>query len=264
MTANVLIKKQAKEYLQGSWAAFAAAFFVMLVPLALANVIETVMVFFDLDGLASAELSQRVADEPYISAVAAAVALVILLVFVFSLPLTSGFFRMAAAVANGKTAQCSDLFYYYEKGRFVGTLGFNLSLALRRILWTLLSFVPAAICVCVYSTGVLGSYSWVLAFPGVILMTLGVVLSVVLNSRYFLAQYLYVTADEESRQAKDFITLSVALMKGNKKRYLSLLLSFLPWIALTFFILPGLYTVPYMAVSFADSAKWICGSGVRS
>ena len=106
----------------------------------------------------------------------------------------------------------------------------------------------------------LGSYSWVLAIPGVILMTFGIVLSVVLNSRYFPAQYLYVTSDEESRQAKDFIMLSVAIMKGNKKKYLLLLLSFLPWLALTFFILPGLYTVPYMAVSFANSAKWICGS----
>lgn len=263
MTANSIIKKQTRGYLQGSWAALAAAFLVIFVPLSLASAIETVMIFFGLNGLSVTELLQKADKDMTLTIAYASVAAVILLVFIFSLPLLSGFFRMSAAVANGETAQCSDLFYFFEKGKYADALGFNMSLAVRCLLWTVLSFLPAAACVVVQKMGILGSLSWMTTILGVLMMTLGVVLSVVLNSRYFLAQYLFVTADGQGEQAKNAIRISVKLMRGNRKKYLSLLVSFLPWIALTFFVLPALYTVPYMMVSFANSAKWICGNAAE-
>ncbi|MGN1112333.1 MAG: DUF975 family protein [Acutalibacteraceae bacterium] len=259
MTANTIIKKQAKGYLQGGYAQFAAAFFVMLIPLAIANALETVVVFFDMNRLSPSELMSKAGDNPIALAVCTATAAVILLVFILSLPLVSGFFRMAANAVNGGSVQCSDLFYYFEKGRYAGTLGFNLSLAVRKLLWAMLSFLPAMACVYLQSVEAFSDFSWVFTISGALFMSLGIVLSVVLTAKYFLAQYLFATAQTNTEQAKNAIALSIEMMKGNRKKYLSLLVSFLPCIALTFFILPGLYTVPYMMVSFADSARWICG-----
>lgn len=260
MTANTIIKKQAKGYLQGGYAQFAAAFFVMLIPLAIASILETFVVFFDMDRLSLSELMNKTGGDPLAVAVCTITAAVILLVFIFSLPLASGLFRMAAAAVNGGRVQCSDLFYYFEKGRYAGALVFNLSLAIRKLLWVILSFLPAMACVVLQSVEMFSAFSWVFTLFGVMFMSLGIVLTIVLTAKYFLAQYLFVTAQTNTEQAKNAIRLSVEIMRGNRKKYISLLVSFLPWIALTFFILPGIYTVPYMMVSFADSAKWICGA----
>lgn len=260
MTANTIIKKQAKGYLQGGYAQFAAAFFVMLIPLAIASILETFVVFFDMDRLSLSELMNKTGGDPLAVAVCTITAAVILLVFIFSLPLASGLFRMAANAVNGGSVQCSDLFYYFEKGRYAGALVFNLSLAIRKLLWVILSFLPAMACVVLQSVEMFSAFSWLFTLLGVMFMSLGIVLTIVLTAKYFLAQYLFVTAQTNTEQAKNAIRLSVEIMRGNRKKYLSLIVSFLPWIALTFFILPGIYTVPYMMVSFADSAKWICGA----
>ncbi|MCQ4023186.1 MULTISPECIES: DUF975 family protein [unclassified Ruminococcus] len=257
MTANSIIKKQARGYLQGGYACFAAALFVLLIPLSIANALETVVVFFDLDSASPAEISNHI-NEPIIVAVYGALLLAILIIFALSLPLLSGFFKMAANAANGKKVSCRDLFFFFEKGRYACALRFNLSLVLRKLLWLVIAFLPGVLVACLQKLELFSSFSWAFTFIGVLFMSLGIAAFIALSVKYFLAQYLFVTADGSEEQAKNAVALSVKLMKGNKKKYFSLLVSFMPWIVLTFFILPALFTVPYMMVSFADSAKWLC------
>lgn len=261
MTGNYLVKKQARDYLKGNWGAFVAAFFVLFIPLAVAECIETCVVFFGIYDINLSQLTDLGNGFPLNAVVIAAIMVLEIVAFALFLPLLSGITRLASSVADGKDACCADIFYFFKKNKYLSALHFNLSLAVRKLLWIFISFIPAMVCV-VASAAIdktdSGSevLSVIIGLLGILFSALGILMSVCITSKYFLAGYLYGRSDGEEKPSV-LIRKSIVLMRGNTKKYLSLVMSFLPWILLSFFILPAMYVMPYMEVAFANSAKWI-------
>lgn len=261
MKGNYLVKKQAREYLNGNWGAFIAAFFLLFIPMAINDCIETCAVFFDIQNISLLDLFDWSKGFPVNAAIVSAIIVIEILIFALFLPLFLGITKLSMSVANGSSACFANIFYFFKRGKYMSALHFNLSLMLRKLLWTAISFIPAMLC-----TGLLiildrensenGILLLMLLILGVLFFILGVVLSVLLTAKYFLAGYLFVKSDGKA-EVSELIHTSISLMRQKSNLYISLLLSFLPWICLCLFVFPAMYVMPYMSVSFANSAKWI-------
>lgn len=256
MTGSRLVKKQARDYLKGSWGAFAAAFFALFVPFAIVESIDTCVLLFGMQGIYADQI-KTTSD----ALIAAGITIFEIVVIALFLPMISGIAKMSFNTANGKTALCSDIFSFFKRGKYLNALSFNLNLAIRRLFWTVVAFIPAGLCLAAYyylktTDNGIEVLTAVVSVLGVLLAALGIVLTFVFNSKYFLADYIYAECDGNAKTG-EVIRRSIYVMRGNKDKFYALCISFIPWLLLSLLILPGIYTFPYMQVSFANSAKWI-------
>ena len=69
------------------------------------------------------------------------------------------------------------------------------------------------------------------------------------------AQFLYI--DNPNWEMKSYFKSAKIINKYHYYDNFKLCLSFLPWIASCYFVLPMFYVVPYFTESLATSAKWL-------
>lgn len=258
MTESRIVKKQARDFLRGNWGPFVVAFFLLFIPIAIAQCVETCVVFF---GIKPETLNEgKIAGGVDILIVSLFSLLGCIIIMLFS-PLVSGLTKISFELVNGRTPYCADLFYFFRNGKYRNTLCFNFSLLLRKLFWFFIFLIPAF--VLKSASHVLNrmnddfkGFLWATNLLGVLFLIIGVAVALCFTAKFFPAGYLYVESDGE-RKAGDIISHSACIMRGNTSKYFTLCLSFIPWLLFSLLILPGMYSLPYICVSFANSAKWI-------
>lgn len=260
MKESSLVKKQAREFLQGNWGALIIAFFALCVPYTIFQCVDTLIIFLgDYTSIGNAMNSIDPLSIKFLLVVA--ILLIEIVAVVLFLPLLSGITKLSYAVANGEKGSCGDIVYFISRERYFSAVFFNIVMLVKRLFWTFIAFLPTILCFVGVSVidrlaPQLNIFSIILVALEIIFGIGGLIVAVVLNSKYFLAEYLYVISDgEESTTA--IVKKSISIMKNNRDKYLKLVLSFVPWMLLCFFVLPLFYVYPYMQAAFANSAKWI-------
>lgn len=193
--------------------------------------------------------------------------------FLFTSPLSVGLIRYFWNFVSGNSAKVEQIFFYFSSGKkYLRALFFNIRLTFLKIMWGILCLGPgfALYAYGLYSSGVDISLilngsnisvndpmSLTVLSAGSLLLTAGGIIYLFLITRYFLANYIFVSDDEIS--AKNAITVAVKMAKGRVWQYICLYLSFIGWLLLSILTcgILLLFTVPYMYVTVALYAKTV-------
>lgn len=245
MSTEKKIRLQAKQKLNGKWVLALAAVFTVF------GALFAVYLVFSL----FATIGTSISPDGEVSLLSVGIvtfgALLTISAAVILMLVKNGFFRIFYNIANSKPAQYSDLFYYFKNGRYIKALGFDLIMTLKKMLWALICFLPyIAASVISYSDSSRAG----LVFQS-IFFALGLAAYVLNTLKYFWTEFLY--------NDDDYIDISTAfrvtgyVVKKRRGDIYMLFCTFLPYMALCFFVLPALYVLPYMLTSAATSAKWL-------
>jgi hypothetical protein len=186
--------------------------------------------------------------------------LFILLRFVIVSPLELGETKWYYNAMNDDSAQVGQVFFYYSSNDwFIDSIMFKLKLFFQKLFFVLIPLLPsvAAFGAGIYYARRFGDFSSssdssniIIYFAlGVLLLLLGLLLGYYINLRLFLAPYLF-TINVNGPRVSVF-KQSRNIMKGNKMRVVSLLISFIPSMLSCLLILPIMYVYPVVKGSMA-------------
>lgn len=182
----------------------------------------------------------------------------IVILFAFS-PMMIGMISFFNALAKGEKAEFSMIYNWFsDTQRYRKAVLFCLQLAVRYLMWMFVCLLPMAFFLPLLTSDAFefspAVHNSLLIVFG-IYITAAVIFFLAATAKYFLAPYLLIDHPELSVIA--CINASVLYMRGNRLKYVRLVLSFLPWFLLCFFVVPVLYVAPYFQASCAVSAKWL-------
>lgn len=257
MGAEKVIRLQARQGLsEDNWGKAVAAVIFTACAVLVAQSVGSVV---SLLGSSFPELiKEPLANAGVLSAYVLVQLLSIIILFAFS-PMIIGTISFFNAVAKGEKAEFSMIYSWFsDTQRYLKTVLFCLQLAVRYLLWTFVSLLPMAVFLPLLTSDL---FDLTPAVHNSILLVFGIYIAaavlfwITATAKYFLAPYLFIDHPELSVNA--CISTSVQYMRGNRFKYVRLVLSFLPWFLLCFFVVPALYVAPYFQASCAISAKWI-------
>lgn len=262
MKAEKFIKDEAKSILGcGNWLkAVAAVLTVCLIPLV--GICITEIAYSIVGG--DSELSVEVLmSSPYEGLFFILFQIVAIIAMLMLSPLACGGIRVFCSLAEEKSADMSDIFYFFEfKRRYTDTVKFMTGITVRTIIAFLLSVIPALLAFVastfVYRENFARSDDFTeinaLNVAAVILLIVGIIFAFCFIHRYLFSLYLYCKHDYGEKNSME---TGAKLSKRFFKNLIMLTLSFLPWILLLFFVVPFLYVFPYMACAYAVSVKYL-------
>lgn len=248
MSAEAIIKSQARKTLSKNWGPAIAALLIALIPLYMIDGTTTVT---------SGLIVSLVRNEALANILVYSIGIPVELIAGFLLsPAINGYVRAYYRCAQTQKMEIADVFFYFEKGRYGAALRLNLSLFLRLLLPTLILFLPYLIfltlCVTVIDESFIGTVLYNdISFLLAVLSTTAAALYAL---RYFTVYA--VSIDEEYASNKEIFARNRYIMRGHTGDAAKLLLSFTPWLLLCLTILPMLYVIPYMTQAMCISAKW--------
>ncbi len=242
------IKKEAKLCLQDNWLSAVA---VISLPIAL--VILWTAVF-------SLNYSLFVSGSRTLSL---AVSFLGALMMLLSLSLMLGSLRWFCAVANGKKAEISEVFYYYSSfGLFFKSIALSFVMFIRALIFGAICFLPFILISVLQSQGFYDATGfiaptflpilWPLTY---VFFLFGMFCFIIVTARTALAPMLFVMNDDVTLTVA--LKSSKALMEGKGKMWLGFLSSMFGWLALGLLGVPLLYTLPSINVSLAVFAKFV-------
>lgn len=257
MTPEKLIKREAKENLKGNMpAAIGVALTVMVSFMAVIYLSSTLSSFIAL--LIQNNNSNFINDNPLF--ILGLYFFLAITGFVFTLPLVMGLVRFSYLVAKDRYCHYSQVFYYLKKDRFFASLGFYLKLIFKNFWQAVISFLPGLICL--MSAAASSANKEQLEFIDNIwyyisyaLIYAGIILFSYLSENSFLAIYYYI--EEKISFTNLHFVISQIQMTRCRKSYLRLNISLLPCMLSCILVIPCLFTIPYITVTQATSAKWI-------
>lgn len=170
-------------------------------------------------------------------------------------PLINGFSKMCCSVAKTDNCTADTLFFYFKNpGLYFKAVGLNVIKCVFFILALSVCMIPAEVFsfAAEFTTGYFVEFFNCFAF---IFTVLGIIASVLICIKLVFCNF--VMAENENLKVFNCISLTFKISKGHTLDIFKLLLSFFFWILLCFFVFPVFYVVPYMGVSFANSAKWL-------
>lgn len=265
MSAEKIIKNEAKSVLsKGNWIkAITAVMITFFVPMVSVLIME---ISYNLTG-AEEEFSIDVLTSSTLFIVFFALfQLIGVAVFVLLSPLFNGAVRLFGAMADGKNAEFSDVFYFFDtRGKYIESVKFMISLLVRLVCVTIGFSLPAIV---VYSVSqytyhkdfaVVDSKDKVTALVvvSIVLLIVDVISVIIFNHRYIFAMILYSCHD---LSIKDSFAVGSQIAKRQMGSLIKLTLSFVPWYLLLFFVVPFVYVYPYAIMSYTISAKYLFAS----
>lgn len=252
LSPSAIVRSQARKTLKGNYVAAVSAFVILLLP---------IYIVMGLNAIVEAFLLQGINDQVLLGILAIAIMTPLTVVTVVLLsPLFNGYIRLFYQAALTQEFRMSELFYYFENGRYLKTLLLNLAYLVRMMLPAILFFLP----VFLYH---IFCFSYMQSFVGTvlykdfafILTIMSAILLILYSLKYFLVFTLYST--NEQMDNRELLRASRAIMKEQKQSAAQLIFSFTPWFLLCLLILPMLYVIPYFTQSLCIGAKWMTMKG---
>ncbi|MCR5652965.1 MAG: DUF975 family protein [Ruminococcus sp.] len=247
MRTEKIIRSQTKESLKGNWTAPVAGLFVLLALIYLLEILFEALCTWT--GVLSDEKIQSGHEIELIIIICS----VFLLTFAIS-PFKNGYFKLCYNIADGRSDGLRDMFYFVSGIKmYFKTLQFNIVIALKKLLYTLIGFLPYLAFKAVESFIVpKGKNTEIFDIIGIILICLGIVITLYFSIRLFVDEFVYVDNPEAN-----VFDIARTISKNHLNDYYKLVFSFIFWILSCFFVLPGLYVIPYFTTSLGTTSKWL-------
>lgn len=254
MSTEKTIKLQTKKLLAGNWSNIIAAVVLVCVILIAVDTLGTLIAFLLGVYNGSGELVRTAAKESLLNHIYIGE----FVILIFLSPVINGLFKMFSNVSLYGKTEIYDLFFYFRSVcKYFKTCILNLILSSVFIFLSALTDFGFG---CL-EDAVGKNLQDLTNFDIISVMLIGAMLVVIALKIlfYFIfvhyQLYTYATFDNIS------IIKCVFGMYGFAFRHLGsaikLMFSFAGWILLCFFVVPAFYVLPYLAVSMADSAKWL-------
>ncbi len=252
MRKEKIIRSQARDSLKGNWTAAVAGVFVLLA------VIFILEASYELLCLSFGVFSDEKIKSGYEFIYIAIVCFVSVFAFAVT-PFINGYFRLCYNIACERSDGLRDIFYFFSGiKQYFKALLFNFIIALKTVLYTIISFIPYTM-YRVFKDVILGtilktdvSSHEFTAVIEIILFIIGVALAILISIRLFIYEFVFV----DNFEANVF-GISKILKKNHLRDYYKLVFSFIFWILSCFFVLPGLYVIPYFMTSLGTTSKWL-------
>ncbi len=255
MTAEAIIKSQARSILKENFVKAILAMLIVLLP------------FFIIDGATTAiscVIINYVSDEKLISVFAYAIGYPLSLVAGFLLsPVMNGYIRAFYKAAYTNTIDLRDVFYYFGAQHYFSALQLNIRYILRMFIPVLLLYSPL-IAYDLISAGIGSDFVGTTLYQDVyfILAVLSTLAASLYSLKYFTV--FTVSADNPQFTPKEVFAYNKYIMKHHTGDVAKLIFSFTPWMLLGLLVLPLLYVIPYITQSLCVSAKWLTKSALES
>lgn len=173
----------------------------------------------------------------------------------FMLPITNGFFRLCYNIANEREANFADVFYFFKgTKRYLRALQFNILTCAKLFAAYLIAFAGYNIHRIPVIEANLGDTTLFIINRSVF-FAFGSALFLLFFIRIIFSEFIFV--DNENARISDISRATKVIFNHHKLDIILLNYSFIPWIALCFFVIPALYVIPYMLTTVATSAKWL-------
>lgn len=253
MNVEKIIKAQSREAMNGKWISLVAGF------LLLSAMICLVVTGVDLAVSVFGIRNENGMLKPNTENIFTVIVCTGVLVFMLLTPAKNGFLKICYNIASGKEGELKDAFYFFKRNKFLSALQFNLLLTVRFIVNILIGLIPFFILWAVTYFFSLQLLTTVTAneiayYIQLVFFITGIVFGIIRSAKLYIADFLFIENDGETENT---ISASKAILKKHGKDAFRLFISFIPWIALCFFVLPAIYVIPYMSTSFATSSKWL-------
>ena len=240
MKREKLIKQQARAALKGNLSSLVAAMgMIALCVTTLVMLFYLLVIALRLIDVESDELKTGM-ELPF-----ACVYIFCCMLGVTAVPMVNGFMRMAADAAAKGSCEVAELFYYYRSPlRFFKSVVVDMGLL---VLFAVLT-APAEIAV------------KLLADSGDFLVIASTVVSVIwkiLIFIFFIRYPLAAFALDDRRGIFRYLFCYIGFSFRRSGALIRLLFSMLGWIALCFFVVPAVYSIPYLEVALMNSARWL-------
>ena len=248
MSAEAIIKSQARNTLKNNY------------PKAVIALLITLLPYYIIDGsttVISCVFSYFIAETALRSVLIYSIGYTfeILAFFLFS-PVINGYIRAYYNATYTGSIDMTDVYYYFEGDRYKKALALNIRALVRLLLPAALLYLPLIV------FEILSAQIGEPFYGSVPYIDIFFVLSVISTTALFIYSLRYFTAytiscDIDSLTPKQAFEYSKHIIKGRTGSMRKLVLSFIPWLLLCIFVLPALYVIPYLTQSLCISAKWM-------
>ncbi len=259
MNTNTIIKNEAKQILSGNWGIAIASYLLVWF---LYLIYSTISSFaYIISNVSLLESLKDPFDNIFTVVVGLIFSLVAVVVVLLLMPVFSGITLNYVNLTLNKPIFFPNVISYFNKKDYINSLKFWISYIMRYVICVVFGLLSLNAFYNLAISAENALFTNLLFALLVIIAIALVVVFIIISCSYFLAPYIHVS--NKTLSATRCIDLSIKIMKQNRKKYYSLLLSLLPWILLSFLVIPTLYTVPYIFTSFSVSAKYIISNNLK-
>lgn len=246
------IKKQARESLKNNFVSAVTSVFV------LGGIILVLYLLFQLTLLAFNVYDENLelnSDLLYANIIYFADVSVVILLAVFVSPVINGFYKLYYELAKNNNTELRYLFYFFlGTKRYFKAVVFNIITALLLIVNFTIWLIPYFAVDTIINFEILqGNF---ISIISVVLYSAGVVGAVLTSVKYIISEFTFVD-DETKSFSHFFFKFGSKIGRKHFRDLVLLIFTFIPWFALCFFVLPGIYVIPYFTESIATSAMWL-------
>lgn len=248
MSAEAIIKSQARKTLKGNFVEAIIALLIVLLPLYMIDGATTAL---------SCAILNLVVDSHFSDLLIYLIGYPVeLIAGILLSPVINGYIRAYYKATYSNRIDLKDVFYYFSSGRYSGALLLNLHLVFRLLLPAFLLFSPL-IAFEVISKQFLSDFYGTVLYKDIyfIFAVMSTVSTTLYSLRYFTV--FTVSADNPQFSPKQVFTYNKYIMRNNTGNAAKLVFSFTPWLLLCLLVLPALYVIPYLTQSLCVSAKWM-------
>ena len=249
LTAEAIIKRQARDILKHNYVKAITALLIVLLPFMIIDGTTTVI---------SCAVLDLVADEKTADIIIQAVGYpVTVIAWFFFSPVFNGYIRAYYNAAKTGRFDLNDSFYYFQRGKYAFALKLNIRFVIRMLLPVIIMFAPLIIFEIVSVNLLSEDFYGSVAYNDFyfILAVLSSITTTLYSLRYFTV--FTIAAENEYLEPKQIFGYSKYIMKRQTGSAAKLIFSFTPWMLLCLLILPMLYVLPYMTQSLCIGAKWM-------
>lgn len=248
LSAEAIIKAQARKILKNNFTGAVIALLILLVPYYIIDGTTTALSCAMMMWIPDRALAETIL---YISGYS----FEFIAGFLFS-PLINGYVRAYYRTAKNGSMDMKDVFYYFGSGHYIDALSLNIRLFIRMLLPIVILFSPLII-FDIFTVNYTEDFIGTILYNDFrfLLSVLSTTTTILYSLRYYTVFTL--SSDHPEFSPKEVFQTSKQIMKHHTGSAAKLIFSFIPWLLLCLTVLPMLYVIPYLTMSKCVSAKWM-------
>lgn len=248
MSAEAIIKSEARKVLKNNYVSAVMAFLIVLLPVYMINGATTAI---------SCAILNFALDEKVLSILIFCIVYPLEFIAGYLLsPVINGYIRAYYKAAYTDKIELKDVFYYFSAEHYGKALRLNIQFIIRILLPAILLYFPLIIfenvSFCIntdfYGSVLYNNFYFIFAVLSTISVTL-------YSLRYF--TLFTVSVDNPQFAPRQVFEYNRFIMQYRTGSAAKLIFSFTPWMLLGLLVLPLFYIIPYMTQSLCVSAKWM-------